>query len=85
VLITVAREPDARIRDISLTVGITERSVQRILAQLEEAKYLEREHEHGRTHYVVDLELQLRHPLERRSRVRELLPMVEVIPPGQTE
>ena len=42
VLVEIARNPDARIRDISAAVGLTDRSVQAIVADLEAAGYLTR-------------------------------------------
>ena len=42
VLVEIARNPDARIRDISPVVGLTERTVQAIVADLEAAGYLTR-------------------------------------------
>jgi DNA-binding MarR family transcriptional regulator len=42
VLVEIARNPEARIRDISPVVGLTERSVQAIVADLEAAGYLTR-------------------------------------------
>ena len=42
VLLCIAREPEARMRDVAQLVGITERAVQRIVADLEEAEYIER-------------------------------------------
>ena len=40
VLVEIARNPEARIRDISAVVGLTERSVQAIVTDLEAANYL---------------------------------------------
>src|ERR1700722_5006115 len=38
VLVEIARDPEARIRDISAAVGLTERTVQAIVADLEAAR-----------------------------------------------
>jgi DNA-binding transcriptional ArsR family regulator len=76
VLLSVARDPAARVRDLAAAVGITERAVQRILAELEEAGYLTREREGRRTSYEVDGDLPLRHPVEQHRRVGELLALV---------
>lgn len=73
VLLSVAKDPAARVRDLAAAVGITERAVQRILAELEEAGYLTREREGRRTSYEVDGDLPLRHPVEQHRRVGELL------------
>ena len=40
VLLCVARDPNIRVREIAQAVGITERAVQRILGELEEAERL---------------------------------------------
>jgi hypothetical protein len=73
VLLCVARDPQARIRDLALRVGITERAVQRIIVDLEEAGYLTHAREGRRNTYRVRGHLPLRHPVERRSKVSALL------------
>ena len=72
VLICLAIDPDARMRDVAAKVGITERAVQRIVADLEEAGYLEREREGRRNSYRVRLALPLRHPIEAHRTVAAL-------------
>jgi DeoR/GlpR family transcriptional regulator of sugar metabolism len=42
VLVEIARNPQARIRDIAAAAGITERTAQAIVADLEEAGYITR-------------------------------------------
>lgn len=76
VLLSIARQPDARMRDIARLVGITERSVQRIVADLEEAGYVERIHHGRRNRYEVRADLPLRHPIERHERVSALIALV---------
>jgi DNA-binding MarR family transcriptional regulator len=53
VLVEIARNPDARIRDISPVVGLTDRSVQAIVADLEAAGYLTRTRTGRRVVYTV--------------------------------
>jgi DNA-binding MarR family transcriptional regulator len=77
VLLCIAREPDARLREVAVTVGITERAVQRIVAELEEGGYLTREREGRRNRYEVARGLPLRHPLEAHRKVSALLALVE--------
>lgn len=60
-------------RDVAQQVGITERAVQRIVAELEEAGCLVREREGRNNHYRVVGDLRLRHPLEEHCRVEQLL------------
>ncbi len=76
VLICLAADPEARLREIASAVGITERAVQRILTELEEAGYLEREREGRRNHYRLDRKLPLRHPLEAHRVIGALLDLL---------
>ena len=76
VLLCIAREPEMRMRDVAHLVGITERAVQRIVAQLEEAGYLERIRHGRRNRYEVRTNLPLRHPIERHQRVSSLIELV---------
>jgi len=73
VLLCIAREPEVRMRDVAQLVGITERAVQRIVADLEEAGYLERSRHGRRNRYEVRTDLPLRHPIERHERVASLI------------
>jgi DNA-binding transcriptional ArsR family regulator len=73
VLLCVARDSDVRVRDVAEEVGITERAVQRILGELEEAGVLQRERRGRRNHYEVDASLPLRHPLEAHRTIGDLL------------
>jgi len=73
VLICVADDPEARVRDIAGRVGVTERAVQRILGDLEAAGYLHRSRTGRRNSYEVDGTLPLRHPLEAHRSAEQLL------------
>ena len=76
VLLCIAREPEVRMRDIAHLVGITERAVQRIVAELEEAGYIERIRHGRRNRYEVRTNLSLRHPIERHESVSSLIELV---------
>src|SRR5262249_20644744 len=76
VLLCIARDPDLRMRDVAELVGITERAVQRIVAELEEAGYVERLRNGRRNRYEVRSNLPLRHPIERPERVSSLIALV---------
>ena len=54
VLLCIARDPDVRLRDIAETVGITLGSAQRILADLIEAGFVQRERHGRRNRYSVN-------------------------------
>lgn len=73
VLLCLARDPEARLRDVAALVGITERATQRIVAELEEDGYLEKEREGRRNRYRLDPDRPLRHPLEADHAVGEVL------------
>ena len=53
VLLLLAKDPEIRLRDVANQVGITERAVQRIVADLEADRYIERERQGRRNHYRV--------------------------------
>lgn len=76
VLIAIAREPDLKVRDIARLVGITERSVQNILHDLQEAGFVEVFKQGRRNHYSVRFERSLRHPLESDRTVGDLIQLL---------
>ena len=76
VLICIALDLNARIRDIAARVGITERGVQRIINELEEAGYLTHAREGRRNVYRVRATQALRHPMERHHNVGALIDLV---------
>ncbi len=73
VLICVARDSSVRLRDVAQAVGITERAAQRIVADLEEAGYLQRERDGRRNRYRLNTDVPLRHPLEAQHKIGEIL------------
>lgn len=76
VLLCIARNPEARLRDVAEAVGITERAAQRIVADLVSEGYLSRERVGRRNQYVVHPELKLRHPIEHTKDVGLLLALI---------
>lgn len=76
VLILLARDPNATMREVADSVGITERAVQRIVAELEENKVLKRSRSGRRNVYAVNTRLALRHPVESHCTVADLLELV---------
>ncbi|MFK7910714.1 MAG: helix-turn-helix transcriptional regulator [Akkermansiaceae bacterium] len=73
ILVCLANNADMRIRDLAQSVGITERAVQRILAELEEAGAIQKHREGRRNHYKVTMTYPLRHPLEAHCNLKHLL------------
>lgn len=73
VLICLTRDPDLRIRDLAVLVGITERAVQSILRDLEDGGYVSRRKLGRRNRYDVHPDHPMRHPVEANHHVRDLL------------
>jgi DNA-binding MarR family transcriptional regulator len=88
VLVEIARNPEARIRDISPVVGLTERSVQAIVADLEAAGYLTRTRTGRRVVYTVNRDSLFRHSAQEGLRVGPLLDVLAAGPettPGRDD
>jgi predicted transcriptional regulator of viral defense system len=76
VLLSIAREPGVRLREVADRVGITERAVQRIVADLEAGGYLSRVREGRRNRYQVHAHLPFRHPTVAHREVHGLLELI---------
>jgi DNA-binding MarR family transcriptional regulator len=76
VLVEIARNPHARIRDIRPVVGLTERTVQAIVADLEAAGYLTRTRTGRRTRYTVNHDSRFRHRAQEGLRVGPFLALL---------
>jgi hypothetical protein len=83
VLVEIARNPEARIRDIAAVAGITERAVQTIVTDLEEAGYLTRTRAGRRTVYTVNPDKLFRHPAQEGHRVGPFLDLLAAV--GNTD
>src|SRR5579862_3107098 len=73
VLICVARDPGARLREIGERVGITERAAHRIVTELLAAGYITRERDGRRTRYAINADRSLHDALAREQSVGDLL------------
>ena len=76
VLLSIANDPDVRLRDVAETVGITERAAQRIVADLAESGFVERERRGRRNRYVINEQTEMRHPAQEGYEVGELLDLL---------
>ena len=76
VLTVIDSEPDLVLREVALRVGITERAVQRIVVELEESGFLERERVGRQNHYRVIKNKPLRHPIEAHRKIGDLLKLI---------
>jgi hypothetical protein len=82
VLVEIARNPDARIRDIAAVAGLTERAVQAIVADLEAAGYLTRTRTGRRSVYTVNPDKLFRHPAQEGHRVGPFLDLLAAVGDG---
>lgn len=80
VLVWTSMHSDARVRDIALAVGITERATLSILRDLEDGGYLTRVPQGRRTSYVINDRRPFRHPVEADKRVGDLLALFSRVP-----
>lgn len=79
VLLCIARDPDARLRDVADAVGITVGSAQRILSDLVEAGFVERQRQGRRNRYVVNRDApMLRHVAQEGQDIGGLLELLRL-------
>jgi DNA-binding IclR family transcriptional regulator len=79
VLLCLARDPDVRLRDVADQVGITERAAQRILADLVEAGFVEKERRGRRNRYVINRDSpMLRHVAQDGQQIGGLLELLRL-------
>lgn len=78
VLILLSQNSAMVLREVALRVGITERAVQRIIAELEEGGILERERIGRQNTYRINTRQPLRHPIEAHRTVADLLSLARV-------
>jgi len=76
VLVLLSRNPSVVLREVALQVGITERAVQRIIADLEAGGVIEREKIGRQNHYRILSDQTLRHPIESHRTIGELLELI---------
>jgi len=76
VLVCLARNREARLRDVAREVGITERAVQKIVRDLQDAGFLTVTKQGRCNRYRVNRRKSLRHTLEAHCTVGQLLALV---------
>ncbi|MEU9039976.1 helix-turn-helix domain-containing protein [Streptomyces sp. NPDC048352] len=80
VLVTIARDPGARLRDVALVCALTERTVQAIVTDLEADGYLRRLRDGRRNRYEISPGAMFRHPAEAGVQVDGLLALLTGAP-----
>jgi MarR family len=76
VLMCIAHDPGARLRDIAAGLGITERSAYGIVTELTEAGYVVKQKDGRRNHYQIQAHLPLPEPTSRERTVGEILALL---------
>jgi predicted transcriptional regulator len=82
-LLSIAEDPQIRMRDIAATVAITERAAQRIVSDLIEAGYIDRKRVGRRNEYAIRTDLSVRLPNQRDIELGSLLGVL--LPPGSAD
>jgi DNA-binding MarR family transcriptional regulator len=83
VLLCIAADQNVTLREVGNRVGITERAAQRIVADLVDSGYVERERRGRRNHYRVNPDGRLRHPAQEGVEIRALLALFDESASGQ--
>jgi DNA-binding transcriptional ArsR family regulator len=82
VLLCIAHDPGARLRDIAASLDITERSAFGIITDLVEAGYVVKEKDGRRNRYRVQAHLPLPEPASRERTIGELLALLGGVGPA---
>jgi hypothetical protein len=76
VLVCLARDGRARLRDVASEVGITERAVQKIVKDMQAEGFIEVSKQGRCNRYRINRRKVLRHPLESHCTVGKLLALI---------
>lgn len=76
VLAVLHANPEKVLREVAIEVGITERAVQKIIQDLEEGGFIERERVGRQNRYRILKGQSLRHPIEAHRKIGDLLKLI---------
>lgn len=82
-LICIARDPGIRLRDLAVTINITERSAYGIVSDLVHAGYVVKEKEGRRNRYRVEAQLPLPESIGRERTVGDVLGLLTDVDAGR--
>ena len=85
VLLCIARDPGARLRDIAASVGITERSAHAIVSDLAGAGYVVRQKDGRRNRYQIQAHLPLPEAGTRGLAIGEILALLAGMRPASPD
>jgi DNA-binding IclR family transcriptional regulator len=75
-VLSIADQPDARLRDLASALDVTERTAYGIVADLTEAGYVVKERDGRRNRYHIQDHLPLRGSVSRERTIGELLDLL---------
>ena len=73
VLSFLAKNPRITARELSMTIGITERAVRRVIADLHDTGYISKKKEGRGVRYRINPDLPLRHDTYRETAIGDFL------------
>jgi len=76
VLLCIAHDPGARLRDIAASLGITERSAHGIVTELAKAGYVVKQRDGRRNRYEIQAHLPLPEPASQEPAIGEVLALL---------
>jgi DNA-binding transcriptional ArsR family regulator len=76
VLCLIAQKPRITARDISLAIGITEKAIRNIIADLDADGYITKKREGRRNKYRINPDMPLRHELQQETAIGDLLELL---------
>jgi hypothetical protein len=83
VLLCIAHDPGARLRDIAASLGITERSAFGIVTDLAEAGYVVKQKDGRRNRYQIQAHLPLPEPASQEPAIGDVLALLAGTGAGQ--
>ena len=83
VLLCIAHDPGARLRDIAASLDITERTAHGIVTDLTEAGYVVKQKDGRRNRYQIQAHLPLPEPTSREQTIGEVLALLTSAHAGQ--
>jgi predicted transcriptional regulator len=76
-MVVLSQNPEMVLRQVAVRVGITERAVQRIIADLEESGFIEIQKVGRRNRYRIRASQPLRHPIEAHHTIGDLIALLQ--------
>jgi DNA-binding IscR family transcriptional regulator len=81
VMLLLDKNPDSKIEELALNLGVTSRYTVSILNDLTEGGYLRKEKIGRRNHYLINREAELRHETSKQRSIGELIDSLGSIEP----